>query len=354
MNSKLKQLASLLFMAGLIIITSYFIFKDQPLATLIQTLKEVNPLYILLGLCMMFVFVGCEAMNTFSIMRALGQKVSYFKCLGFAFVGFYFSSITPSSSGGQPAQMFYMNKAKINLSYSSLNLLIITVVYQIVMMLYGGVMFLLNHEFIMTNLHGIKYFLIFSVTVNILLTIGILLAMFSKKFVYQLIHHVTKWLALIRIIKDVDKTRTKLQSLVKEYTKGAEYIKTQPLLLLQIVSTTTLQLTSTYLIPYFVYKAFHLNDYTLLQIISLQSLVSLAVSSIPLPGSVGASENAFMSAFKLFFASNLIIPAMLLCRGISFYAFLIISGVISMIVHLNLTRDKSNPPSSKTKSIISI
>lgn len=74
-------------------------------------------------------------------MKALKQKVSYLKCLGFAFVGFYFSSITPSSSGGQPAQMFYMSKAKINLSYSSLNLLIITVVYQIVMMLYGGILF---------------------------------------------------------------------------------------------------------------------------------------------------------------------------------------------------------------------
>lgn len=352
MNNKLKSSVSLLFMISLIIITSYFIFKDQSLPTLLQTLKDVNLFYIILGLCMMFIFVGCEAMNTFSIMRALGQKISYIKCLGFAFIGFYFSSITPSSSGGQPAQMFYMNKANINLSYSSLNLLIITVVYQMVMMAYAGIMFLLNHEFIMTNLHGIQYFLMFSVTINLLLTIGILLAMFSKKFIYQLIYLVTKWLGAIRIIKDVPATRFKLESLVKEYTIGADYLKTRPLLLLRVVCTTTIQLTSTYLVPYFVYKAFHLNDFTLLQIISLQSLVSLAVSSIPLPGAVGASENAFMSAFKLFFASNLIVPAMLLCRGISFYAFLIISGIISLIVHLLLTKEQSTTPPSK--SMISI
>ena len=326
MNNKLKSSVSLLFMISLIIITSYFIFKDQSLPTLLQTLKDVNLFYIILGLCMMFIFVGCEAMNTFSIMRALGQKISYIKCLGFAFIGFYFSSITPSSSGGQPAQMFYMNKANINLSYSSLNLLIITVVYQMVLM--------------------------FSVTINLLLTIGILLAMFSKKFIYQLIYLVTKWLGAIRIIKDVPATRFKLESLVKEYTIGADYLKTRPLLLLRVVFTTTIQLTSTYLVPYFVYKAFHLNDFTLLQIISLQSLVSLAVSSIPLPGAVGASENAFMSAFKLFFASNLIVPAMLLCRGISFYAFLIISGIISMIVHFLLTKEQSTTPPSK--SMISI
>ena len=68
---------------------------------------------------------------------------------------------------GNPLKMFYMNKANINLSYSSLNLLIITVVYQMVMMAYAGIMFLLNHEFIMTNLHGIQYFLMFSVTINL-------------------------------------------------------------------------------------------------------------------------------------------------------------------------------------------
>ena len=136
MNSKLKQISSLIFIIFLMLITNYFIFKDQSFETLFEALKEVNPLYILAGLSMMFIFVGCEALNTFSIMKALNQKVTYLKCLGFAFVGFYFSSITPSSSGGQPAQIFYMNKANINLSYSSLNVLIITVVYQLVMMLY--------------------------------------------------------------------------------------------------------------------------------------------------------------------------------------------------------------------------
>ena len=346
MNSKLKQISSLVFIIFLMLITNYFIFKDQSFETLFEALKEVNPFYILAGLSMMFIFVGCEALNTFSIMKALNQKVTYLKCLGFAFVGFYFSSITPSSSGGQPAQIFYMNKANINLSYSSLNLLIITVVYQLVMMLYGGLLFLVKHQFIMENLYGIKYFLIFSVTINTLITIAILMAMFSKKFIYRLIHFLTDILAKIRLIRNVESMRSKLESLVMEYTKSADYIKTQPLLLLRVVLTTTIQLTAMYLVPYFVYKAFHLNTYSMIEIISFQALVSLAVSSIPLPGAVGASENAFMSAFKLFFTSQLLVPAMLLCRGISFYAFLLISGIISLIVHILLTKEK--PKSNST------
>lgn len=210
MNSKLKQLLSLLFMACLIILTGYFILKDQSMATLLETIESVNPLYLLLGLFMMFTFVSCEAFNTFSILRALGQKISYLKCLGFAFVGFYFSSITPSASGGQPAQMFYMNKANIHLSYSSLNLLIITAVYQVVMMIYAFIVFLFNQQFILENLSGIKYFLMFSVCMNTLLTAGILLAMFSKKFIYKLINGVTGILSGLHLIKNVEKKREKL------------------------------------------------------------------------------------------------------------------------------------------------
>lgn len=343
MNSKLKQLLSLFFMICLITITGYFIFKDQSIGTLLETIESVNPLYLILGLGMMFTFVGCEAFNTFSILRALGQKVSYPKCLGFAFVGFYFSSITPSASGGQPAQMFYMSKANIHLSYSSLNLLIITAVYQVVIMVYAFIVFLFNQQFIIENLYGIKYFLMFSICMNTLLTAGILLAMFSKTFIYKLINGITLGLKKLRLIKNVDDKREKLEAMVKEYTKGADYIRTHPLLLLRIVLTTTVQLTASYLIPYFVYKAFHLEGFSLFQIISIQSLVSLAVSSIPLPGSVGASENAFMRAFKLLFTTHLILPAMLLCRGISFYSFLIISGIISMIVHFIFTKNKNNP-----------
>lgn len=74
MNSKLKQLLSLFFMICLITITGYFIFKDQSIGTLLETIESVNPLYLILGLGMMFTFVGCEAFNTFSILRALGQK----------------------------------------------------------------------------------------------------------------------------------------------------------------------------------------------------------------------------------------------------------------------------------------
>lgn len=62
----------------------------------------------MLGLLLMFAFVGCEAMCSRTILRQLGDRVPYRRCLGYACTGFVFSSITPSASGGQPAQVCCM------------------------------------------------------------------------------------------------------------------------------------------------------------------------------------------------------------------------------------------------------
>lgn len=45
-----------------------------------------------------------------------------------------------------------------------------------------------------------------------------------------------------------------------------------------------------------------------------------------------------MTAFAAVFGDGMVMPAMLVSRGISFYAFLIISFLVSMAVHLRIRR----------------
>ncbi|MDE5977185.1 MAG: flippase-like domain-containing protein, partial [Turicibacter sp.] len=156
-----------------------------------------------------------------------------------------------------------------------------------------------------------------------------------KKRIYYFINGLTRLLAKIKLVKDVSQFQQKLEGLVKDYMNGALYIRQHPKLIIRMVIVITIQLTAIYLVPYFVYKAFNLNTYSLLEILTCQAILSLATSAIPLPGAVGVSENLFISTFRLFFDGALLIPAMLLTRGINFYTFLIISGIVSLIVHVS-------------------
>lgn len=100
--------------------------------------------------------------------------------MGYAFVGFYFSSITPSASGGQPAQVYYMKKDDINISYSSLILLVIVVIHQVVVLAYSGIMFIMEREFILNNVRGMSILLIYGVITNVALVVGVIAVIFSK------------------------------------------------------------------------------------------------------------------------------------------------------------------------------
>jgi len=135
---------SLIFMIMLIAITFYLLFKDVSLTSLTSVIKTVNPIYLYIAFSMMLLFIAFEAYVIYIILKDLKKKVSFKKCIGYSLIGFYFSAITPSSSGGQPAQVYYMKKDNINISYSSLTLLIIAIVYQSVMLLYGLVMYILK------------------------------------------------------------------------------------------------------------------------------------------------------------------------------------------------------------------
>ena len=183
LGDKKKFALNLTLFGALIALTFVVLLWGSDLPALWAVIRRANPLYLLLGLLCMFAFVSCEACNTHLVLGSLGKKLSFGHCLQSACVGFYFSSITPSATGGQPAQVYYMQRDKVPLSLASLNFLLITVCYQAVMLGYGGAMFLLQRDFVSQNVKGIGILLVYGIAVNGLCIVGITCAMFSHKLV---------------------------------------------------------------------------------------------------------------------------------------------------------------------------
>lgn len=324
--------------------TFYFILRDQAMSSLLRVLGEVHPVYMILGLGVMFVFICCEGFNIQSLMRSFGQNLRFSKCLKYAFVGFFFSAITPSSSGGQPAQVYYMKKDGISISLSSLSLLIMLMVFQFVSLVYGILMSFLKPSFLTSNIsiEGIKLLLIYGVSVNILLMVTIGFMIFSGSLIQKILLRCIRLLEKIKVIKDKQKAEQTLNEYIKEYRNGAKHLKKHPLVLLKVLLTTTTQITALFSVPYIVYKAYGLSGYTLFDMLAMHAMLTLAVSSLPVPGSVGASENSFMVMFRVFFGSHLVLPSMLLSRFISFYFYFFVSGIVCIFAYINIKRrDKS-------------
>ena len=110
MKDKVKNLLCVGAVLALLAWTVHTILKEQTPGQLAAALLSANGWVLLLGLPLMGAFVCCEAAATHTILRSLGCPQPFRRCAYYSSVGFFFSTITPSATGGQPAQIVAMRR----------------------------------------------------------------------------------------------------------------------------------------------------------------------------------------------------------------------------------------------------
>ena len=73
----------------------------------------------------MVLYFLCETINVTRTLKILGEKSIFLKNFKYTLIGFFFSSITPAASGGQPMEIYYMSRDGLNVANSTLALLLI-------------------------------------------------------------------------------------------------------------------------------------------------------------------------------------------------------------------------------------
>lgn len=339
LQNKKSQLMGIGFMIVLMIGSICYILKDENIFNIYKIIKSVNPIFIILAVLLMIFYILCEGINIWITMKALDKKTTLMDCFGYGFVGFYFSSITPSASGGQPAQVYFMNKKGISITSSSLGLLVLLFAHQLVVVVYGVIALIIRPSFVITHRTSFNLLLAYGVVSNAVILIGILLLIFYPQIVYKMINFFGKLMYKSRFIKNKEKFGNRVQGAVNEYRNGAIYMRNNPRVIFYVTLVTTVQITALFYIPYIIYCGLGLNSIGPMEIILTQAILNIAVSSLPLPGSVGASESVFVDMFRSFFG-NLVIPGMILTRLANFYIVLIISGIISLYMYVKNTGRK--------------
>lgn len=323
------------------VVTLLVIFRGNDFENFITALKTSNFSWLLAGLCCMFVFVSCEAVNMFQISKTIGRSLSLMRCEQYAFIGFYFSSVTPSSSGGQPAQMYYMKKDRISLADSSLIILYIVMVYQIAMLMLAGLMTLIHPEMAIGTAGHLRYLLPFGLVVNGSAAVFFGLFLYSEKLPRAVLSFFIRLGGRIHLLKSPDKVWERTRTTLNHYHQSACIIREKPFLFIRVLLTSMIQMSALSMVPYCVYRALGYFKYSAGQLVTCQSILTLSASAVPTPGAVGAAEGGFLFAFEEIFGAENIKTAMLLSRGISLYLFLILSFVVCMAVQIRISRQKN-------------
>ena len=321
-----KVIINSLVFAGLLVLTFYIVFKNISLTEMKQAISSVNPGYIAAGMVAMGVFAMGEGLNIGRTLNMFGDGVPVLQSLKYAVIGFFFSSVTPSASGGQPMQIYYMHHDGIKVSHGALSLLFELLSFETICVTYAVIGYFTQLDILTNSLGNGRFLFLIGIVINALIAIFIVMAIFSKHAVSVVCRGVVKFVGLFSRKKAaiVDE---KSHLMVQEYRSSAVYFKKNRMIFVKTLFTTAVQMLAMFSIPFLVYMGLGLTEYSAFQVISLQAVLFEAVSFLPLPGAVGASEGAFIVLFRVLFPPKLLGGAMVLSRCLSFYICVIISGV---------------------------
>lgn len=326
---KKSFISSIIFIL-IVIVVFYFIFRDNNYREVYKMVAYSNKFYLLCAILCMASFSICEAINIKISFNLLGDKISFKNCYKYALAGFFVASITPSSSGGDPMQLYLMAKDDIKVSHGALTLLLKLLSFQLIVVLFGITSFIFSGNTFLHALGNLKFIVFLGTFLNILVGTLYFLIIFFKGIVTYLVVILEKILRKLHV-KITDKIINKINSMVDEYSKASDYLKQNKLVLLKIFLTTAIQMSLYYSIPYFVYLALGFDNYSILTFISFQSILFISVSTLPFPGAVGVSEAAFMKIYKSMFPKKILGSAMVISRFINFYIFVLYSGIVLII-----------------------
>jgi len=318
----------------------YLVFRGCDFASLNNSIKAADTRFVILAVICICGFVLCESVNIGRIIRASGYHIGFIQMITYGASGFFFSGVTPSSSGGQPMQLLYMTKDRIRASHGSLSLIVEVAGFQVANIILALFGVLYNIDYIRALGSAVQIFIAVGIGIDAAVLVILLLLIFNERASVGIEKTVLKIMWLVK-----KKERGgKIAGFFREYRDGAGYIKRHPSLIAGNLVITFVQLLAMYSITYFIYLALGCTGYSWANVFSLQAVLSAAIASVPLPGAVGAGESGFKLLFSSIFAGGMLMPGMLLSRGISFYLGLLITGgfLLALMIIKNIRKTRKN------------
>ena len=327
-RANLKMIRNLVIFLLLISVTFFILLKDQDMGELVDSIKSVNLVYVLISALLMLGVYLCESFNVKSLLKALGEKnISIIKALKFTWIGFFFSAITPAATGGQPVEIYYMNKEGISSANATMAMMLQLCGFQISVLLVS-ILCVIVYPSVLGG--GIVWFFILGIILNMVVLTFMFIGIFSKKMTKKLVNVFIKLLALARI-KNLDAKKKKFEEGLAQYNKSSNFIKTHKIEFFKSVVRVFIQVLLLHSIPFFIYKAYGLSGYSYIEVLSIQAILYIMVCSIPLPGSIGVSETLFLKLFGGVFGELILSSAMLINRFVSFYLYIVISSIVVVV-----------------------
>lgn len=339
MNTKKnrKNLWNTLAFVLILTATLFGVFHGEDMGELKDALAQCRTDWIVCAAGCVLLFIACEGLNLWILLRSYGMHLDGVNCFLVSCVGFFFSSITPSSSGGQPAQVYFMRKKGLPVSVSSATLVLLAIANKLFMTLVGAGLCLFAGSLLRESFGGMLFLFYIGLALNAGWAALLVMLLFRPGMARAILVWFMSVLEELHILKNREKRQAALEEAMESYAGTAEFIRKHMYLLAEVFAVTVLRRGLLFTITWCMYRALGLSESGWFTVVLLQAAVSVSVDMLPLPGGMGVSEAMFMRTFRGVFGA-LALPGMLLSRGVGHYAQLLFSGLFTAIGAVGIRR----------------
>lgn len=306
--------------------------REFSLSDFTTYIRHASIPWLVVALLSMFGFILFEALALLVLCRALGYRQSLWRGYIYSASDIYFSAITPSATGGQPASAYFMIKDGMNGMMVTAILVANLCMYTLAIIVIGVICFLFRFDI----------FLQYSLPSQILILVGFLMQVGLLVFFFMVLKHerllhricnaVLRFLCKIRLLKRYEEKQAKLDAYMDKYRRHSKLITEHPTAMFFCFLFNLLQRASQIAVTMFVYAA--TTGKGLLEALELwfwQGYVVLGTNCVPIPGAMGISDYMMLDGFQNIMEKSRAVNLELLSRAFSFYSCVIICGISVLI-----------------------
>lgn len=330
---KISFLLNILVVIICLSLVAYFIFSKDGLRDLIRSADGITWSWIVGALACHGGNAVMDCVLTWQFARHKYKDFSFKDGIKAAVTGHFFSAVTPGGSGGQPMQVYCLNRCGVDVGFASSMLMQKFILFQITATMYAFVLFLFESKFVLSQIKGVftVWFVAVGFATQIAFLAFLILASLRPQFLKRAMRVVSPIIVKFRGRENASKIIRKVDAKINVFRKSNKDFLKSPLIIIVYFVEIFIQITLIYSVPYFIYKGLVPNgDGSLAVMLCAVAFVNIVASMIPIPGASGASELAFSIFFGAFFTPATLKSAILIWRTITYYLTILIGAPFSI------------------------
>ncbi len=347
MKKKKTHLFSFIYMGVTIVAIIVILLFAADLEEIGRALENFNIWWLFSCVAALLLYWLMDALLLHDITKYMYKKEPLLQSIKVGLIGLYYCALTPSSSGGQPMQVVYMRRNKMPVGTATCIVCIKFVIYELSLCSIYIAGMCLRGAYFYTNHNEAFWLAVLGFLVNLAAVVFIILTIINKKLVMKIGRGLISLLCRFKIVKDKDRTNENFEHTIDDYHTAAAYISKYKLRALGSYFISVLNLSFLFVIPYLIYLSFGYSANNIIDIFTMEAMLFLAVSFVPLPGAAGASEGGFLLFFGPFFGAATAV-AMLIWRFLTYYMMLIVGSLLVVFDEVLSIKRLKNKPDTNT------